>query len=122
MNIIFQPNLPTQVILCEEGTHLDITELLKYSINKEPNKKLYREIRDGFIKNFGVSIDSSISCLNELSTIYIIQTLRILLSVLFYDNLLCLDVIITTNKEPIFICSEKLGNEILSEKSPFWSI
>ena len=123
MNIIFQPNLATQAILCEEGTHLDVTELIKYSINKVPNPKLYREIRDGFIKNYGVSIviDASISCLNELSIIHTIQTLRILLSSLFYDNLLCLDVIITTNKGPIVICSEKLGTEILSEKSPFWA-
>ena len=122
MNIIFPPNLPTQVILCEEGTHLDVTELIKYSINKVPNPKLYREMRDGFIKNYGVSIviDSSISCLNELSIFHTIQTLRILLSALYYDNLLCLDVIITTNKEPIIICSEKLGNEILNEKSSFW--
>ena len=50
-----------------------------------------------------------------------IQTIRILLSSLYYDNLLCLDVIVTTNKEPIIVCSERLGNEILSEKSPFWA-
>ena len=123
MNIIFQPNLPTQVILCEEGTHLDITELIKYSINKVPNPKLYREIKDGFIKNYGVSIviDASLSCLNELSIIHTIQTLRVLMNALYYDNLLCLDVILTTNKEPIVLCSEKLGKEILGEKSPFWS-
>ena len=68
MNIIFKPNLPTQAILVEEGTHLDITELIKYSINRVPNPKLYREIRDGYVKNYGVSIviDTSISCLNEL--------------------------------------------------------
>ena len=41
MNIIFKPNLPTQAILVEEGTHLDITELIKYSINKVPNLRLY---------------------------------------------------------------------------------
>ena len=122
MNIIFQPNLPTQVILCEEGTHLDVTELIKYSINKVPNPKLYRELKDGLIKNYGISIviDASLTCFNELSIIHTIQTLRILLNALFYDNLLCLDIIITTNKEPIVVCSEKSGNEILCEKSSFW--
>jgi hypothetical protein len=30
MNTIFKPNLPTQTVLCEEGTHLDIIELIKY--------------------------------------------------------------------------------------------
>ena len=31
MNIIFKPNLPTQSVLVEEGTHLDIIELIKFS-------------------------------------------------------------------------------------------
>jgi len=90
MNIIFKPNLPTQAILCEEGTHLDITELIKYSINKVPNPRLYREVRDGFVKNYGVSIviDTSISCLNELCLIHTIQTLRILLSAMVHIFLL----------------------------------
>ena len=122
LNIIFKPNLPTQEILCEEGTHLDVTELIKYSINKVPNPKLYREIKVGFIKNYGatVIIDCSISCLNDFSKIHSIQRISALLCALSYDNISCLDIIITTNKEPIIICSEKLGNQILSEKSQFW--
>ena len=124
MNIIFKRNLPNQAILVEEGTHLDITELIKYSINKVPNPRLYREIRDGFIKNYGVSIviDTSISCLNELCIIHLIQTLRILLSAISYDNIPCLDIILAREKEPVILCSEKSGNEVLSEKSPFWSV
>ena len=124
MNIIFKPNLPTQAILCEEGTHLDITELIKYSINKVPNPRLYREVRDGFVKNYGVSIviDTSISCLNELCLIHTIQTLRILLSAIYYDNIPCLDIIVSRVKKPIILCSEKSANEILSEKSPFWAV
>ena len=124
MNIIFKPNLPTQAILVEEGTHLDITELIKYSINKVPNPRLYREIRDGFVKNYGVSIiiDTSISCLNELCIIHTIQTLRILLSAISYDNIPCIDIILTRIKEPLILCSEKSANEILSEKSSFWAV
>ena len=100
MNIIFKPNLPTQSILVEEGTHLDITELIKYSINKDPNPKLYREIRDGFIKNYGVSIiiDTSISCINDLSIIHLFQTIRVLFNAILYDNIPCLDIIITRKK------------------------
>ena len=122
LNIIFKPNLPTQEILCEEGTHLDVTELIKYSINKVPNPKLYREIKDGFIKNYGATIviDSSISCLNDFSKFHTIQTLSLLLTALAYDNISCFDLIISTNKEPIVICSEKIGSQILSEKSQFW--
>ena len=124
MNIIFKPNLPTQAILVEEGTRLDITELIKYLINKVPNPKLYREIRDGFVKNYGVSIiiDTSISCLNELSITHALHTLRILLSAISNDNLPCLDIIATREKEPIILSSEKSANEILSEKSPFWPV
>ena len=124
MNIIFKPNLPTQAILCEEGTHLDITELIKYSINKVPNPRLYREVRDGFIKNYGVSIviDTSVSCLNELCIIHTIQTLGILLSAISYDNIPCLDIIVSQVNEPIILCSEKSANEILSERSPFWAV
>ena len=123
MNIIFKPNLPTQAVLVEEGTHLDITELIKYSINKIPNPRLYREIRDGFVKNYGLSIviDTSISCFNELCIFHTLQTLRILLSTISYDNLPCLDIIISTPSEPIILCSEKSSNEILSDKSPFWA-
>ena len=40
MNTIFKPNIPTQAVLCEEGKHLDIIELIKYSINKIPNPRL----------------------------------------------------------------------------------
>ena len=124
MNIIFKPNLPTQSVLVEEGTHLDITELIKYSINKVPNPRLYREVRDEFIKNYGISIviDTSSSCLNELSIIHTIQTLRILLSAISYDNIPCLDIIVTRKKDPIILCSEKSANEILSEKSPFLAV
>jgi len=69
MNIIFKSNLPIQSVLEEEGTHLDITEIIKDSINKVLNPRLYREVLDGFIKNYGISIviDTSSSCLNELS-------------------------------------------------------
>ena len=124
MNIIFKPNLPTQSILVEEGTHLDITELIKYSINKDPNPRLYREIRDGFIKNYGVSIiiDTSISCTNELSIIHLFQTINVLFNAILYDNIPCLDVIITRSKEPIILCSEKSSNEILADKSQFWPV
>ena len=124
MNIVFRPNLPTQAILVEEGTHLDITELIKYSINKVPNPRLYREIRDGFVKNYGVSIviDTSISCLNDICIIHTIQTLRILLSAISFDNIPCLDIIVSREKEPIILCSEKSANEILSERSPFWAV
>ena len=121
MNTIFKPNLPAQGVLCEEGTHLDITELIKYSINKIPNPRLYREIRDGFVKNYrvGIIIDTSNS-LNDTSFIHTLHTIRILFISFIYDNIPCFDAIITREKEPVILCSEKSSNEVYNEKSSFW--
>ena len=123
MNKIFKPNLATQSTLVQEGTHLDIPALLMSLINKVPNPRIYREIRDGYIKNYAVTIilDTSNSCLNELCIIHALLTLKILLNAISYDNIPCLDIILTTEKEPIILSSEKPANEILKEKSPFWA-
>jgi hypothetical protein len=124
MNIIFEPNLPTQTALVEEGTHLDLIEFFKYKINPVPNPRLYREMKDGLIKNYGVSIiiDTSISCLNDLSILHTVQTLIVLLKALSSDDIPCLDIVITRAKEPIILCSEKSVNEILSENSGFFGV
>ena len=60
--------------------------------------------------------------MNELCIIHSIQTLRILLSAILYENIPCLDIVIAREKEPIILCSEKSGNEILSQKSIFWAV
>ena len=64
LDLIFKPNLPKQTILTEVGTHLDDKELIEFFLNTTPNPRIYREIGDGFIKIYGVTIiiDSSISC------------------------------------------------------------
>ena len=65
------------------------------------------------MKNYGVSIviDTSISCLNELCLIHTIQTLRILLTAISYDNIPCLDVIVSRVKEPIILFSSSELNK-----------
>ena len=85
--------------------------------------KQITKIRDGFIKNYSVSIvlDTSISCLNESCIAHTFQTLRALLNALSYDNIPCLDIVVTSDKYPIVLSSEKSANEILNEKSPFWA-
>ena len=45
MEYIFKPNLPTQPVLTNDGTHIDVNELIKYFLNPTPNPKIYREIR-----------------------------------------------------------------------------
>ena len=50
--IIFNPNLSTQTILTE--LTLNTNELIKYFLNPTPNPRIYREIGDDFIKNYGM--------------------------------------------------------------------
>ena len=63
LELIFEPNLPTQTILTDIGSNIDVNELIKYFVNPTLNPKIYRELADGFIKNYGVAIviDSSTS-------------------------------------------------------------
>ena len=81
LDLIFKPNLPTQSILTDVGTHIDVNELIKYFLNPTPNPRIYRELGDGFIKNYGVTvvIDSSISCFSPLSSLHSWNTIKVLL-------------------------------------------
>ena len=122
--IIFKPNLPTQTILTDIGTHIDINELIKYFLNPTPNPRIYREIGDGFIKNYGVTviIDNSCSCFSPLSIQHSWNTILILLNVLGSIDLPCFDLIVSDAPNPYVICSEKNTLDILSEKSQIWPV
>ena len=124
LELIFRPNLATQTILTDVGTHIDVNELIKYFLNPTPNPRIYREIGDGFIKNYGVTvvIDSSISCFSSLSSQHTWNTIQILLSALGAIDLPCFDLIISGNPNPYIICSEKNTLDALSEKSQIWPI
>ena len=124
LEMIFKPNLPTQTILTDVGTHIDVNELIKYFLNPSPNPRIYRELGDGFVKNYGVIIviDSSFSCFSPLSNQHTWNTLQILLSSLGSIDLPCLDLIISGEPNPYVICSEKNSLDILSEKSQIWPI
>ena len=124
LELIFKPNLATQTILTDVGTHIDVNELIKYFLNPTPNPRIYRELGDGFIKNYGVTIiiDSSISCFSPLSNQHTWNTIQILLSALGAIDLPCFDLIITGTPNPFIVCSEKNSLDILSEKSQIWPI
>ena len=124
LELIFKPNLPTQSILTDIGTHIDVNELIKYFLNPTPNPRIYRELGDGFVKNYGVTvvIDSSISCFSPLAYQHTWNTIQILLSALGAIDLPCFDLIISGNPNPYVICSEKNSLDILSEKSKIWPI
>ena len=124
LELIFKPNLATQTILTDVGTHIDVNELIKYFLNPTPNPRIYRELGDGFIKNYGVTviIDSSLSCFSPLSNQHTWNTIQMLLSALGSIDLPCFDLIITGNPNPFIVCSEKNSLDILSEKSQIWPI
>ena len=124
LDLIFKPNLATQSILTDVGTHIDVNELIKYFLNPTPNPRIYRELGDGFVKNYGVTvvIDSSISCFGPLSSQHTWNTIQILLSALGAIDLPCFDLIISGNPNPYIVCSEKNSLDILSEKSLIWPI
>ena len=124
LEIRFKPNLPTQTVLTDVGTHIDEYELIKYFLNPTPNPRIYREIGDGYIKNYGVTVivDSSSSFLGSLSIVHTFSTLKNLFSALASIDLPCFDLIITGEKNPYIICSEKRTMDELSEKSQIWPI
>ena len=124
LELIFKPNLATQSILTDVGTHIDVNELIKYFLNPTPNPRIYRELGDGFVKNYGVTvvIDSSISCFGPLSSQHTWNTIQVLLSALGAIDLPCFDLIISGNPNPYVVCSEKNSLDILSEKSQIWPI
>lgn len=122
LEIIFEPNLPTEMILTDVGTQIDIYEFIKLCINPTPNPKIYRQLGDGFVKNYGLTIviDSSYSCLGGISREHTINTIRYLLSALSYIDLPSFNLIISTESNPIVICSEKGTFDALSNKSQLW--
>ena len=120
LEIIFKPNLPTETILTDVGTQIDIYEFIKLCINPTLNPKIYRQ--DDFVKNYGLTIiiDSSYSCLGGISREHTINTIRFLLSSLSYIDLPSFNFIISTNSNPVVICSERGTLDALSNKSQLW--
>ena len=123
LEIIFEPNLPTEMILTDVGTQIDIYEFIKLCINPTPNPKIYRQLGDGFVKNYGLTIviDTSYSCLGGISREHTINTIRYLLSSISYIDLPSFNLIISTENNPIVICSEKGTLDVLSNKSQIWT-
>lgn len=109
LDLIFKPNLPKQTILIEVAIHLDAKELIKFFLNPTPNPRIYRELREGFIKNYGVTIiiDSSISCFSPLSSQNTWSTIQVSLSEIGVIDLLSFDLIVTGNLNPLLYALKK---------------
>ena len=62
-------------------------------------------------------MDSSFSCFGSLLIVHNFSTLNNLFSVLASFDLPCFDLILSGDKNPYIICSEKRAMDALSEKS-----
>ena len=69
LEIIFEPNKATQKILSSSGLDIDINELLLFLVDPLSEPIIFLEEKGGLTRNYSVSvvIETSISCLNELS-------------------------------------------------------
>jgi hypothetical protein len=83
------------------------------------NPKIYRELEENYIRNYGITviIDPSNSCFGPLSIKHTWQRIRTLLNSFGSIDLNCFDLIISGNLNLRFICSEKNNLDILDENS-----
>ena len=122
LDIIFQPNLPTQYVLSTKGSIIDMDAFFKYFLNPTPNPMFYKELDGGYVKNYGVTlvIDTSLSCMNYFTYDHYLDTIRIILTILSLSELPNFDLVITGTPNPIIICSELSTSNALNEKSLLW--
>ena len=120
---IYKPNKTSQYVLSSTGTDFDITALVLNIINPVPEPLIYLEEKGGLMRNYRISIilDTSISCLNELSFLHTFQTLNYLLCSCSCLDLPCFDFIVARKNNPILLCSEVGTLNALNEKSNIWA-
>ena len=116
---IFKPNLATKYILTNTGINVDMNEVRKFFHIPTINPKIYKELEENYIRNYGITviIDPSNSCFGPLSIKHTWQTIRTLLNSFGSIDLNCFDLIISGNPNPRIICSEKNTLDILDENS-----
>lgn len=121
---IFKPNLDTKYILTNAGTNVDMNEVRKFFHIPTINLKIYRELEENYVRNYGIKviIDPSNSCFGPLSIKHTWQRIRTLLNSFGSIDLNCFDLIISGNLNLRFICSEKNNLDILDENSKLWPI
>ena len=121
---IFKPNLATKYILTNTGTNVDMNEVRKFFHIPTINPKIYRELEENYVRNYGITviIDPSNSCFGPLPIKHTWQTIRTLLNSFDSIDLNCFDLIISGNPNPRIICSEKNTLDILDENSKLWPI
>ena len=124
LEIIFEPNKGTQKILSSSGLEIDINAFLLFLINPLSEPIIFLEEKGGLTRNYSVSvvIDTSISCLNELSISHTIETIKVLLNGLYILDLPNFDLIVTGKKNPIVLCFNVKTSNALNKKENLWKL
>ena len=119
---IFKKNRASQKVLSTTGSEIDIISLVISILNKEPRPKIFLEETGEMKRQYSVSIviDNSISCFGDISREHSIKIIRELISPLFYIDISKLDIILTTDKSPIILCSDISSQKCLKNDSSLW--
>ena len=123
IEMLFPLNQGTKKELSSTGTEFDFPSLIINWYNPVPNPKIFLEEKGDLEKKYSVTliIDPSKYCLNEISKIHTIYTIKVILSYLCIADLPYFDLIIATNNESIILCiGENSKNELQNNKSIIW--
>ena len=122
IELIFKPNKASQKVLSTSGTEFDIQALIMNLIKPSPDPMIYLEEKGGMIRKYSVSliIDTSYSCFNPLSFSFSLQTIRVILSSLNFIDLPSFDLILSTHKNPLVLCSDVNTIRAINSKSLIW--
>ena len=119
---IFKKNKGSQKVLSTTGSEIDIISLVISLLNKEPRPKIFWEEIGEMKRQYSVSIiiDNSISCFGDIAREHSFKIIRELLSPLIYLEISKLDIILTTNKSPLILCSDMNSKNCLKNDSSLW--
>ena len=89
IEMLFPLNQGTKKELSSTGTEFDFPSLIINWYNPVPNPKIFLEEKGDLEKKYSVTliIDPSKSCLNEISKIHTIYTIKVILSYLYLADL-----------------------------------
>ena len=119
---IFKKNKGSQKVLSTTGSEIDIISLVISILNREPRPKIFLEEIGEMKRQYAVSIiiDNSLSCFGDISRDHSFSILRELLSPLSYLDISKFDLILTTDKSPIILCSDLSSQKCLKNDSSLW--
>lgn len=119
---MFEPNKPTQYTPYAFGTLFNFPGLIRFLLTKGQDNKIFLAKKSGLVTSYSIYIviDCSSSCFNTQSNNHAIQSILIILYILSKIDLPSVNLILTSQRGPIVLCSERTTFDALSPKSPLW--